>query len=87
MVTVESMIESNPVIAFNSFTSASDIIIDRKNGILVEPFNIIEYSKCLSELMDNEQLCRVMGDCARKSADRFSPESVYALWQQLFDRL
>ena len=87
MVTVESMIEANPVIAFNSFTSASDIIIDRKNGILVEPFNIVEYSKCLSELMDNEQLCRAMGDCARKSADRFSPESVYALWQQLFDRL
>ena len=87
MVTVESMIEANPVIAFDSFTSASDIIIDRKNGILVEPFNIIEYSKCLSELMDNEQLCRAMGDSARKSADRFSPESVYALWQQLFDRL
>lgn len=87
MVTVESMIEANPVIAFNSFTSASYIIIDRENGILVEPFNVLEYSKCLSDLMNNEQLCDAMGDCARRTADRFSPECVYTLWQQLFERL
>ena len=87
MVTIESMIEANPVIAFNSFTSASYIIIDRENGVLVKPFNVLEYSKCLSELMNNGQLCEAMGDCARKSTGRFSPESVYILWQQLFDSL
>lgn len=87
MVTVESMIESNPVIAFNSFTSASYLIKDRENGILVEPFNILEYSKCLNELMNNERLCNSMGDCAKKSVNRLSPESVYVLWKDLFYRL
>lgn len=87
MVIVESMIEANPVIAFNSFTSASYIINDRENGILIEPFDVLEYSKRLSELMNNGRLCDAMGGCARKSVNRFSSDSVYTLWQQLFDRL
>ena len=87
MVPLESMIESNPVIAFNCYTSANYVIKDKENGFLIEPFDIQSYAKCLSCLLDDNQLRSKMGLSARESVSRFSADTVYSLWQQLFETL
>lgn len=87
MVPIESMTERNPVIAFNSYTSASFVIIDQKNGILVKPFDTDAYAKQLSDLMNDDVKRKSMGEYAKDSVTRFSSEKVYALWKQLFERV
>ena len=85
MVPIESMIEGNPVIAFNSYTAASFVISDHVNGLLVEPFKADTFIESLRELMNNEHLRNTLGESAKRSVNRFSEENVYALWRQILD--
>lgn len=59
-------------IAFDSFTSASEIIIDGKNGILVSPFNKKEYIYKLQELISNGTLRNTLSNNAKEHVKSFS---------------
>ena len=87
LVSVESMQYGNPVIAFNSYTAAPYVINDKENGLLIAPFDIDAYADSLKMLMDDNHFRESMGKSAQKSISRFTPDTVYALWQQLFERL
>lgn len=87
MVPLEAMSHSVPVLAFNSFTSASMIINEGENGMLVRPFDLNDYSKSLELLMDNESLRLAMGKNARCSVEQYSEENIYSKWQCVFENL
>lgn len=87
MVTIEAMAHKIPVVAFDSFTSAPDIITDESNGLLVKHFDLDMFSQSLSRLMDNSDICDVMGQKAIESVNRFSPDSIYKTWMQLLSTI
>ena len=72
---------------FNSYGAASDIIDDNKNGCIITPFNINEYAKKLSDLMDNATLRNRMAAEARKKVNDFSIKNVVNQWEDLFNSL
>ena len=72
---------------FNSYSAASDIIDDNKNGCIITPFNINEYAKKLSDLMDNAILRNRMAAEARKKINDFSIKNVVNQWEDLFNSL
>lgn len=85
MVLTEAMQCGTVPIAFNSFASVTDIIDDGRNGVLISPFSIKEYSKKLRKLMDNPDLLKQMSDNAREDVKKFSVDNVVDKWEELFN--
>lgn len=75
-------------VLFNSFPSTIDIIDDTKNGVLIEPFNIDLYAKCLYDLMTNynRDIVNYSKNC-KKSIAKFSIEIIGGKWLALFNKL
>lgn len=74
-------------IAFNSFASIHDIIVDNENGLLIEPFNIEKYVLHLTELMYNKEKLDSMSDKCKREALKFSIESIGQKWIEIFEDL
>lgn len=87
MVAVEAMSYGAPIIAFDSFTSAKYIISEQTTGFLIFPFDVKAYADLLNCLLDNIELLHTLGLNARNSVSRFSEQTVYSQWQQLFEKL
>jgi len=87
LVLVEALNFGCVPIAFRSFSSITDIISDKKNGILVEPFKIDDYANELSKLMSSPERIKVMAAYAMADSQRFSLTSVAKQWVFLFDQL
>ena len=71
-------------IVFNSYASASDIIDDGKNGFLVTPGDLVEYTKLLGTLMDDESLRTEMSLRAKEKSATFSLNNVVTQWENQF---
>ena len=87
LVSSEAMEKGNPVIAFNSFPAAPMVIKSGETGFLITPFDVDSFAFYLTQLMDNEKLCQKMGERAKESILTFSEESVFAMWNCLFEQL
>jgi len=87
LVLAEAQIFGTIPFAFDSFASVRDIITNEENGFLIEPFNVQQYVKCISELMKNEEKMKIMALNCQKTADKFSIEEVGEVWIELFHKL
>lgn len=87
MVLIEAMQHGVVPMAYNSFSAAPFIINNQENGFLVSPFNLPNYAKKISELMENENLRKEMGDKAMKAVEKYNPEFILTNWSNLFDKL
>lgn len=87
LVAVESMTSRMPVIAFNSFTMAEEIIKNGYNGYLIEKFSIKDYVEKLSNLMSDDQKRRDMGLAARNVSDSYRPDKIYECWKNFFEQI
>lgn len=87
LVLVESMAYGCVPMAFNSFETASDIIDNGKNGILVPPFNIKEYAKSLLSLMNDDNNRKQMSYAAYMGSQNFSKEIISEKWINLVEQL
>ena len=89
MVLLESQSLGLPIISFDCPTGPRDIVIDGRNGYL------IPMSKKTDELMVNilvsiasdATLRQTMSNYAIIDAQRFSPQKIYSIWDNLFDSL
>ena len=80
LVSVEGMISNMPVIAFDSFTMAKELIIDDLNGYLIDDFSVKKYTEKLRFLMSNESLRTQMGNNAHMFSQKFKTDSIYEIW-------
>lgn len=87
MVITEAMACGLPPVAFACPCGPKDIIDNDKNGILVEPENIIEFADKLIYLIENPQIRKEMGKNALVKAQRFRIEAIAKEWQQLFTEI
>lgn len=72
---------------FNSYSSAQDIITDKVNGILIEPFDVDTYASETFELANSSSRLTEMGIKAYENVDKFSYEKMYNKWKKIFENL
>ncbi len=77
-----------PVI-FNSFEAGSDYIRNSKTGFLIEPYNIDEYAKILTGLINGNDIIQEMQNNIKKEnyQDIFSNDKIIQQWEHLFKKL
>lgn len=83
LVLPESMAYGVVPIVFDSFGAAHDIIKDKQNGFLVEPYNLDAFANVLKSAMTMD--LSVMRVRAQEEAIKFSSDKVFARWRKLID--
>lgn len=79
LVLIEAMHFGVIPFAFNSFPAVSDIIEDKKNGVLISPFDVNEYSEKITELINNADNSNMAINCIENSK-RYSIELIVKYW-------
>ena len=74
-------------IAFNSYASLTDIIIDGENGFIIPNNDLQTYVNKLIDLMQNEKNRKYMAGKAIESSKRFCLDKICADWITLFKSL
>ena len=89
MVLLEALQYNVVPVAFNSFESITDIIVNKENGFLVKPFSINKYAKTLDKLMsDAEYLKSVQIKIQKKQEmDLFNKNHIVEQWEKLFEKI
>lgn len=87
LVIIEAMACGVPPISFACPCGPSEIISDYKDGLLVEPENIVQLADKISFLIDNKQKRKQMGYQARINVERFKIEKIAQQWDELFENL
>lgn len=85
LVLLEAMVNHLPVVAFNVRVGPEAIICDEKDGFLVKDNDIDNFSEKLSLLMQDDELCRKMGENAACDVQRFSRDAIMGKWEKLFE--
>jgi glycosyltransferase involved in cell wall biosynthesis len=83
MVLLEAMSCGLPCISFDCPSGPSEIITTNEDGILVENGSVEKLTEAISALIADEVLRKKMGEKAFENIQRFSPENIYKLWQEL----
>ena len=85
MVLIEAASFGCVPVAFDSFSSARDIISDGENGCLVPAFDLDAYAETLARLMSDDALReRLAKNALAQIPEKFSPEKIGAQWERLF---
>jgi glycosyltransferase involved in cell wall biosynthesis len=84
MVLLEAMSFGVPCIAFDCPTGPRHIIQNNIDGILVAKENVEAMADAIIELIEDEEKRKRFGENAIQNIQRFSPETVYELWENLF---
>ncbi|MEO0205203.1 MAG: glycosyltransferase family 4 protein [candidate division WOR-3 bacterium] len=76
VVMIEAMSYAKPVIASN-VGGITDVVINKRNGILVKDNDPNELAQAIKELAQNKELCRKLGENAKKDIDeRFNWDKI-----------
>lgn len=84
MVLLEALSYGLPCIAFNCETGPRHIIKNNVDGMLIEKRNTIAMADAISNLIIDEEKRKAMGENAIENVNRFTSESIYQLWENLF---
>ena len=87
LVIIEAMACGLPVVAFDCENGPRSIITDGEDGYLVPVSNIDLFANRLSELMNNKQKRKQMGEKGRLRSERYHIDKIALQWRALFDEL
>ena len=87
LVLIEAMACGVPVVSFDCENGPRSIITNGEDGFLIPTFDIDAFADKLMLLMRDENLRRLLGEKAQKSAAKYGIDSIGLQWKQLFDGL
>lgn len=87
LVTLESLYYGVIPVVFNTFPAASMLIDDKKNGYLVEPYDIEDCASIILRAISDIANLQKMQECAQTSAQKFSKEVIFEKWFDLFKKI
>jgi glycosyltransferase involved in cell wall biosynthesis len=85
LVLLEAKACGIPLVSFDVVTGPREIIRDGRDGFLIAPFDVDEYSRRLMRLMDDLQLRISMSAHSHETLEQFSADSIYAQWRALIE--
>ncbi len=83
----EAMACGMPVVAAKCSPSVTELVQDGVNGLLAEPDDVDSLTAAMDKLMSDEDRRASLGEQARFTSQRFSLDSVMALWENLIEEL
>nr|WP_281192415.1 CDP-glycerol glycerophosphotransferase family protein [Methanobrevibacter filiformis] len=81
LVILEAYSYNKPVILFNSFTSASDIVNDYKTGFLVNPYDYSEFIEKMKKVNEIKE------ENIKKQLEKFNNEKIFKKWNSLLSQI
>jgi glycosyltransferase involved in cell wall biosynthesis len=84
MVLLEAQACGLPIVSFDCETGPSDIITDNENGYLIDCFDIDMMAQKISILCSDRDLRIKFGKNAIKNVQKFRPEVINSMWENLF---
>lgn len=87
MAICEAMVCGIPVVAREYNKSVRDIIVDKKNGVLVRNHTLENLVTAIKDLMDNQKRRRELGFEAKIAMRKFAPDVIMLRWTELFQQL
>ncbi len=87
MVLLEAQAAGLVVLSYDSPYGPRNIINDTKDGYIIPVGNITEFARLICELIENEELRKVIGSNAKKNSYRFYSDNVINQWKELFTEL
>lgn len=87
MVLLEGQKKGLPIVAFNCPTGPSEIIINERNGYLIEMGDEKEFIKKLDLLMNDYQKLKEFSLNAISDSERFNLNNILNMWIDLFNNL
>lgn len=87
MVLIEAMACGVPCVSFNCDYGPSDIISDKKDGLLVDKGNIDQLAEKILILIENSELRKQFGNSAKQNVKKYEIDAIAAQWDTLFKSL
>ncbi|WP_296847281.1 glycosyltransferase family 4 protein [uncultured Methanobrevibacter sp.] len=87
LVLAEAMSTGLPAVSFACPCGPSDIITNKKDGILIENGNISRLADGICELIEDTEKRKELGHNAHIKAKEFYPDTVMKKWLNLFESL
>lgn len=86
MVITEAMQFGCVPIAYNSFKSLNEIVINNHSGIIIPPFNEKKFIKELQALMSDNEKLKYLANNAYHNIQKYSLSYILDLWEEVFMR-
>jgi glycosyltransferase involved in cell wall biosynthesis len=87
MVLIEAKSFGIPIVSFDCPEGPRAIIENNHDGLLVEKNDVKKLALSIKKLVNNQEERIVFGNNAVKNIEKFKPENVYKLWNNLFNSL
>ena len=87
MVLLEALACETPVVSFDCPTGPSEIIINNKNGLLIEDQNFQKLQEALDRLVTDRRLLESFTNNAKASVKRFSLETIGRQWMDYLNSM
>lgn len=84
LVLLEAKVYGLPIVSFDIISGPKEIVRDRIDGFLVEPYNIDKLSEKILFLIENDNVRKSLSSNARGNLEQFSKEKILALWNDVF---
>lgn len=82
LVILEAFETGLPVIAYK-LGPVEEIIEDKKNGFLIEKFDIKMYAKCMLDIVKNKDKLEQLSKNAIKRSEQYSIENIIQYWKEI----
>lgn len=82
MVLLESLACGTPVVSFDCFSGPSEIITDRKNGLLIEDQNVQKFTEGLNLMFEDTALYATCKENSIASVEKFSIDNIGRQWME-----
>jgi glycosyltransferase involved in cell wall biosynthesis len=87
LVLLEAMAQGMAVVSFDCPTGPADVVVDRRNGLLIPPKDVDALAAGMLAMVEDEELRRRCGAGAVETAREYSMNAVGPQWEALLQRL
>lgn len=87
MVLLESLSVGTPVISVNCKSGPKEVIVNGKNGLLVENNNEEAFANAMNRFVNDEELYEQCKENAMESVERFSMDNISEDWKKLIENI
>lgn len=87
MVLIEAQKFGCVPIAYNSYGAATNIIVNKHNGLLIKPFKQKDFIKALNFIISNEKIREEMALNGIEYVEKFNIKTIIQHWIRLFNKL